>query len=65
MTDSNPTSAARYGWCGGWDEIKNVTADGVVQAHNHYRSSGTTVVALRCPGSGSSPVDLPPDELSA
>jgi hypothetical protein len=56
---------APYGRCGDCNEIKQVTPGGVIQVHNQYRTSGTAVVASRCPGSDSPPVRLHPEELSA
>ena len=64
MTDLQIDSSAGYGRCGDCNELKHVTPDGVVHVHNRYRTSGTTLVALRCPGSGSRPVDAKQDELN-
>lgn len=65
MTETHSTTTSGYGRCAGCDEIKQVTPEGVMQAHNSYRVDGTTVVTLRCPGSGAPPVDLAPDKIGA
>jgi hypothetical protein len=51
------TLGAIYGRCSGCNEIKLLTADGTVAGHNRYDTAGTSVAVLRCPGSGSPPVD--------
>jgi hypothetical protein len=58
MTDVNAPSAVQYGRCGSCDEIKHVAPDGLLHDHNSYDTSGTAPVAIRCPGSGTRPVDL-------
>ena len=63
MTETHSTTTPGYGRCAGCDEIKQVTPDGVVQAHNGYRVDGSTVITLRCPGSGARPADLEPDRF--
>jgi hypothetical protein len=55
------TSDAFYGRCSGCDEIKHVTADGTVHEHNDYEGDGTSLVVVRCPGSGRPPRDTDED----
>jgi hypothetical protein len=49
------TSSQRYGRCSDCAEIKHLTAEGVMLAHNHYRAEGTSLAVTRCPGSGRRP----------
>jgi hypothetical protein len=54
------TSRARYVRCTGCNEIKDLTPDGLLRAHNRYRANGTSVTVQRCPGSGLRPSDSEP-----
>ncbi len=61
MTDMHVTAddtvTPGYGRCPDCREIKQVTTDGAVQAHNAYHADGTNTVVLRCPGSDTRPFD--------
>jgi hypothetical protein len=50
------TPGVDYGRCSDCKELKHVTADGTVADHNGYDIDGTSVVVIRCPGSGRPPV---------
>jgi hypothetical protein len=63
--DPDTNLPTRYGRCGECEELKHVTPEGVVHEHNSYFTRGTALVASRCPGSGSRPVDPTSDELTA
>jgi hypothetical protein len=57
------TPGADYGRCSDCNEIKHVTADGIVAEHNQYDSEGTAVAVVRCPGSGREPLDAEEDVI--
>ena len=57
MTNVNGFPPAQYGRCGSCEEIKHVAPDGVLHGHNRYQMRGTALVTVRCPGSGTHPVD--------
>jgi hypothetical protein len=46
--DTHHPGYSRCAYCG---EIKQVTDDGLLQAHNRYQADGTSVETGRCPGS--------------
>ncbi len=41
-----------YGTCAGCQQLKHVTADGLVRVHNRFEATGTVVWPSRCRGSG-------------
>lgn len=41
-----------YGTCGGCQQLKHVTAEGLVRVHNRFEATGTVVYPSRCSGSG-------------
>jgi hypothetical protein len=41
-----------YGTCAGCQQLKHVTADGLVRIHNRFEATGTVVSPSRCSGSG-------------
>jgi hypothetical protein len=45
------THHPNYSRCAHCGEIKQVTDDGLLQAHNRYQADGTAVETARCPGS--------------
>jgi hypothetical protein len=65
VMDPHINPPARYGRCGDCGELKHVTPEGVMHEHNRYGTRGTSLVASRCTGSGSRPVDPTRDELGA
>ena len=54
-----------YGRCTACGEIKQVGDGGLVQAHNRYDADGTSVAAVRCPGSDREPSDAPPARVAS
>jgi hypothetical protein len=59
------TGSIWYGRCSGCHEIKHVAADGAVYAHNRYDGEGTSVMAVRCPGTGRPALAAPEHEVGA
>jgi hypothetical protein len=41
-----------YGTCSGCQQLKHVTAEGLVRVHNRFEATGTVVSPYRCSGSG-------------
>lgn len=54
MTDDAADAPAHpsYGTCGGCQQLKHVTADGLLRDHNRFEANGTVVSPSRCSGSG-------------
>ena len=58
------TSHVEYGRCADCGEIKQITDDGLLQAHNRYDANGTAVTVSRCPGSGRRLRDEPRESVA-
>lgn len=54
MTDDAEHAHPSYGTCGGCQQLKHVTAEGLVRDHNRFEATGTVVSPSRCSGSGTS-----------
>jgi hypothetical protein len=58
------TSRPRYARCAVCEELKHLGPDGLVLAHNRYRTVGTSVEAAHRAGSGRRPRDTVPGEVT-
>ena len=58
------SSHGAYDRCAGCGEIKRITDDGLLQAHNRYRAEGTSVTVSRCPGAERQSVDEPREQAA-
>ncbi|MDT7707970.1 MAG: hypothetical protein QOG20_3577 [Pseudonocardiales bacterium] len=55
--DATSTLHPAYGTCVGCQQLKHVTADGLVREHNRFEATGTVVSPSRCAGSGARSVE--------
>lgn len=64
MTDDAATRAhPSYGTCGGCQQLKHVTAEGLLRDHNRFEATGTVVSPSRCSGSGTRYTEFEPDTI--